>query len=89
MRGGCGQCPEDEGGECGDLRGAVNPNVTGVCCSSGKSGRCALCAPAAAGRAGLAGLGPGPAGTPRPRGGSAGAGTGVSLCNNWLLRNGL
>lgn len=38
---------------------------------------------------GLAGLSPGPAGTPRPRGGRPGAGAGVSLCNNWLLHNGL
>lgn len=38
---------------------------------------------------GRAGLSPGPAGDTAFRGGSACAGTGPSLCNNWLLHNGL
>lgn len=49
VRGGCELCQEGECVSqrgmwgCGDLRGAVNPNVTGICCFIGKSGRfCAV-----------------------------------------------
>lgn len=72
---------------CADLRGAVNPYVPGICYFIGKSGSC--CAVRSGGR-GLCRGWPGSARAPlghRVPGGRAGAG--ASLCNNWLLGNGL